>query len=106
MDFLLHKKRSAVDATRRIWNLTAFGSLHLARKEYKSLMSEGYRKLKRTCPLCSESPGLRLCGWQACLHRRTDIGRAGQYEYEGCRQADRKVRVLSADGGSAKQGAI
>ena len=26
---------------------------HLARKEYKSLMSEGYRELKRTCPLCS-----------------------------------------------------
>ena len=33
--------------------MTACGSLHLARKEYKSLMSEGYRELKRTCPLCS-----------------------------------------------------
>ena len=51
-DFLLHKNRSAMDATRCIWNLTACGSLHLARKEYKSLMSEGYRELKRTCPLC------------------------------------------------------
>ena len=32
---------------------TACGSLHLAREEYKSLMSEGYKELKRTCPLCT-----------------------------------------------------
>ena len=25
----------------------------LAREEYKSLMSEGYKELKRTCPLCT-----------------------------------------------------
>ena len=42
-----------MDATRCIWNLTACGSLHLARQEYKSLMSEGYGELKSTCPLCS-----------------------------------------------------
>lgn len=30
--FLLHKKRSAQEATRYIWNMTAYGSLYLARK--------------------------------------------------------------------------
>ena len=59
-------------------------------------------------PTCifHESPGQRLCRQQACLHGCIDIGRARQYEHGGCRLADRKVRILSADGVSAQHGTI
>ena len=49
----MSQKSSARDATRCIWNMTAYGSLHLARKAEQ--VPQGLRNLgssKRTCPLC------------------------------------------------------
>ena len=52
----MSQKSSARDATRCIWNMTAYGSLHLARKAEQ--VPQGLRDLgssKRTCPLCSDA---------------------------------------------------